>query len=613
MKNQSEKLKEFITFLAMAFLMLLPITTEAQSGTDGFFTSSANETYNDRNLPNSFLNASNQTFGDNSEAPAGDGLLVMLAAGAVYTLTRRHRRYGTCIVALILMAGLTQCRKNTTVIDTVGKKMIDITINVGNGSRIDVNTMTGAVSFEKNDCLFIVSNGEYKGYVKHDGTNFTGSIEEPTEDKPMYIYYLGNKRYQDLAVGSRRCSVNISDQTGKLPVISCGMTDVYSSSTTTYDVYLKNKCALVKFNVTTSSDQPTCLFGFNNEMIIDFENNIFMPDTIGEMVIKLKAGNGERWAILLPNSESMAEGADGTAFSKDYQYIGKRPAVNALNNNDFVTTAYDVTVNTTSTGNTSFDNKKFSVSATKQVEFAPGNVQHVQEGRGWVWKFADHQYDVLHNENEQRYEGAYDRDRFGWGTGNNPDLASCCNKDYPYSLDGTDPFVDWGANFTTDPDHGAWHTPKCIEWKYLLFVRPATTLNGVNNARYARARVNGVNGLILFPDIYHHPDGVALPLSRSINYTNNNHNGNYTDNDYNVADWTEMEEAGVVFLPTTGQRIYKNSALGFYDVDESGHYWSQCDLGDEEHACNLFYSSYRPYVFDKNDKYKGYAVRLVRE
>lgn len=74
-----------------------------------------------------------------------------------------------------------------------------------------------------------------------------------------------------------------------------------------------------------------------------------------------------------------------------------------------------------------------------------------------------------------------------------------------------------------------------------------------------------------------------------------------------------MEAAGAVFLPVTGCRDYKSGAWGFDSTAEEGHYWSQCDLGDPDHACNMYFSDYRVYVKDKNDKYKGYSVRLVHE
>ncbi|MBR4838664.1 MAG: hypothetical protein IK004_09620 [Bacteroidales bacterium] len=518
------------------------------------------------------------------------------------------------IIALAFIVGLAQCKKNNDVFNAIDDNMIDITINVADGAKINVNTSTGAVTFERYDELHIVSDGKYCGFVSKTTANgpFTGSIKNPTEGVPMYIYYLGvhNKHYKTIDTGSTSCKIDITDQTSSLPVISCGKTGEYTPDVTSYSVNLDNKCALVKFNVTTSAGAkvPTCLAGLRNEMIIDFKGNTFTPDTVGESMIKLAPGSGERWAILLPNA---AEVSSSRAYSEDYRYVGTRSALGAINYNDFITKGYDVTVNTSTTVDPTYNDHKFSLSATKRVLFASGNVQHVYnaEKRTWIWKFAEHQYDMLDNDDVQIKEGRCDRDRFGWGTGNNPDNMSHSNSDYPQS---TNEFVDWGRNF---PEGGSypWFAPKCVEWRYLMFQRTTTELNGVYNARYARARVNGVKGVILFPDVYSHPVGVTLPTVNSINYTNNNGNGSYSDNNYTEDDWNKMAASGAVFLPITGQRVYSGGWNISYLENGDGHYWSQCDLDDPVHACNLYFTDYRPYVQDKDDKCKGFAVRLVRE
>ena len=54
---------------------------------------------------------------------------------------------------------------------------------------------------------------------------------------------------------------------------------------------------------------------------------------------------------------------------------------------------------------------KFSVSATKQVQFSQGNLQYNSSEATYKWRFAEHQYD---------YVGAWNTstwvDLFGWGT-----------------------------------------------------------------------------------------------------------------------------------------------------------------------------------------------------
>jgi len=519
------------------------------------------------------------------------------------------RRFGFIILVLSLSMTLTQCKKKDFAVST-NSEAVFISLDVTNSSKVNVNTNSGAVKFEKYDVIYAVSDGIFVGTLEHNGERFAGSIAGAVNNEPLFFYFLGNKKTESMKVGeTTSCSVIIDDQTEKLPVISFGISnEVFSEGRCNYSAYLTNKCALVKFKVnTTYLEEPICINGLNNKVEIDFASNSFRFSQEDGGIIKLGSGAGEHWAILLPNDMPMEEGGEGTAFSADYRYIGKRPAIDAVYSNDFVTHAYEISV-----VKSNVSDGKFSLNGSKRVIFAKGNVQYIADGVDTpYWKFADHQYDLLNNTSEQKYDDAnINRDRFGWGTGANPNNVSPRNADYAT-------YVDWGANFPNDEGY-EWHAPKCIEWEYVMFTRNATKLNDVYNARYARASIaitqyERVNGLILFPDVYNHPEGVKLPVKSSINYTTDNNGGDYSNNIYTTAEWAEMEAAGAVFLPAGGQRIVKGGNLGFYDVNTEGHYWSQCDLGDPDHACNIYYTTYRPYIYDKNDKYKGFSVRLVHE
>jgi tetratricopeptide (TPR) repeat protein len=71
----------------------------------------------------------------------------------------------------------------------------------------------------------------------------------------------------------------------------------------------------------------------------------------------------------------------------------------------------------------------FSVSSTKRVYFAKGNLQYQASTK--KWRFADNQWDVLGEANSKisdKNNGWIDL--FGWGTGSNPTKNSTNNKDY---------------------------------------------------------------------------------------------------------------------------------------------------------------------------------------
>lgn len=516
------------------------------------------------------------------------------------------KKISIIFMVLSMMIGMTQCKKNIQCLPD--RQVYHINIDVNRGSKVDVNTANGMVTFEEDDCLYVVSGGVYVGTLKHDGSGFSGDITGPVMDSPLYFYFLGTEPQKYLRAGiSTSCTVSIENQVDRLPVVSCGISNREFTGEGSYSTFLYNKCALVKFNVTSDmSSEAVCIGRMNNYATIDFSTKQFDYSQKDGGVIKLSSGSGEKWAIVFPNEETLEASSLGAAFTADYSYQGECPAIRPIHANDFMDDGYDITIATPSVSD-----GMFTMDTGKRVIFAKGNLQYIGSATEPYWTFAAEQYDLMENTVEQTGGAAkVDRDRFGWGTGDYPNNVSACNNDYTE-------YVEWGKHFEPVDGH-EWHAPKCVEWEYVMFTRSASKLNDVYNARFARAQIikdNGdkVNGIILFPDVYEHPDGVALPTKSSINYTNNNHNASYTDNSYTVAEWDLLEEAGCVFLPAGGQRINKSGAVGFYDVNIEGHYWSQCDLGDLEHACNIYFTDYRPYIYDKNDKYKGFSVRLVHE
>lgn len=239
-------------------------------------------------------------------------------------------------------------------------------------------------------------------------------------------------------------------------------------------------------------------------------------------------------------------------------------------------------------------NGLFSVSETKQVYFSQGNLRAynatANSTSGWVWSFAENQWDYIGSSGSNQYingsmtisQAGY-VDLFCWvGTS-----ASYDNYGIMYDNDGgvwgheatnfgnsTNDALkhDWGHNPITNGGNVAdmWRTPTHDEWVYLINSRTtaagkAPTINGTADARYAKAKLFGTNrGLIIFPDTYVHPDGVAYPTG--INATGNT---SWNGNQYSAADWAKMEAAGCVFLPCTGIRVYytqinDKETRGFY-------------------------------------------------
>lgn len=201
----------------------------------------------------------------------------------------------------------------------------------------------------------------------------------------------------------------------------------------------------------------------------------------------------------------------------------------------------------------------FSVNATCQVEFAPGNL--AEDGRSFV----AHQWE----------NGGY----FGWGTGRNPGTKSL--NPYDYSR-----FNDWGDSIA-----GGWRTLSFEECEYLLHDRPdAEDKTGL-------AMVNNVHGLILLPDDWTLPIGCTFVAGE---------NG-WDNNKYTMEQWWQMEKRGAVFLPATGERKGKNVS----NVGDVGGYWLSTSYYGFK-ACRMYFDEDCILTWWDRDRYDGQSVRLVR-
>ena len=295
---------------------------------------------------------------------------------------------------------------------------------------------------------------------------------------------------------------------------------------------------------------------------------------------------------------------------------------------------------------------KFTVNGSGgQVYFSQGNLQY--QASTATWRFAEHQYDYIGDAvgNSTTGDGRATQadwiDLFGWGTSGyeNPsddhdvyyhpwDITySTTTSSYgPSSVTGFDdsgdnlPLVgdlanyDWGVyNAIGSYPAGTWHTMTAAEWQWLLWpkdgepnpgtnCRTSSTVNSVANARFAMAIVNSVNGLIVFPDIYTHPDGVTQPESINVK------DAHYTSNSYNVADWGKMEAAGAVFLPAAGYRSwYKGSDTKLYSCGEWGVYWSRtCGSNAGNTQSGLMFHDSSLLTYQDLNRCRSQSVRLVR-
>lgn len=527
------------------------------------------------------------------------------------------KRINIILMAFAFVLTMTQCKKNE---ETTLNEVVTITLDVkhDNGAKVDVDPTIGTVDFETGDKVYVGSGGKYVGFLTHNGTNFVGNITNPTENQPLQFYFLGNVTPNEtLTAGTtEECSVIISDQTKRLPVLSTAASNEnYISGVTAYTGHLLNKCALVKFNVTTPSNSPICITGMKNKVTVDFSENTVTPSIDGEGVIKLPAGAGEdveKWAILLPQ-EVLGEGEEGSIHSIYGDYSGTRPEIPIITNNGYYMEGINLFV-TTSVFPEGATNGLFTINANgNQIYFSRGNLQYIGSANTPYWKFADNQWDYF-GENGQEDNAAnqnLDRDLFGWGTSGFDHGAICYQPwstnssyncyyaygQYWYSLYELTGKADWGYNAIINGGNTAhtWRTPTKSEWEYVFNSRSTTS-----ELRYVKAMVNNESGIILLPDDWNS----SYYILNNANQSNASFNSNIID----ASHWSILERYGAVFLPAAGCRDPLN---GFYQ--NLGLYYSSSSYS-EKYVYNLcFYSSSVLTQDTSEGRQVRCSVRLVQD
>ena len=240
---------------------------------------------------------------------------------------------------------------------------------------------------------------------------------------------------------------------------------------------------------------------------------------------------------------------------------------------------------------------KFTIDGNgNKVLFSQGNLQYNKSTQ--VWSFMEHQYDRVETANQDvgdNYANQNIISLFGWGTSGYHNSSDPYNENYqPWctsidrvnetyntygygpshnmswedNLTGSSAHYDWGAHnrITVNGSNtvNTWRTLTKDEWDYVFNSRNASTVNGVANARFTKARVNNVCGIVLFPDNYTHPTGVAQPTGI------NKGDLGWSSNNYNVTEFALMQAAGAVFLPAAG---YRSETL-VKNVNACCYYWS---------------------------------------
>ena len=419
----------------------------------------------------------------------------------------------------------------------------------------------------------------------------TGTIE--VGDKLTLKYLSPSYATQDGTIGyiSEHCDYAVAEN---VEVTSISGETIYTVGEATFE----NRQAVVKFTLLDKADDAA--LSSTTQLIVKVGEDTYTvtpASATSEMFVALPGFAGETVTLT------------ATVGSDTYTYE-KTGATFA--NGKF----YQITAKLTKQVPEGAINGKFSVSSTKQVYFAKGNLQFTRTSTSVAWStgkfsFMDNQYDYIET---STVSGNYANETaiglFGWATSNIntpktntnylPTNTNNTSASYGSGItsgnvnwsDNDNAFAnyDWGEN-TADLGTG-WRTLTTAEWQYLF-----NTRTNASNLR-TWATVNGVKGMILMPDGWT-AGGVSLTVGTG-----------FGTNDINTTDWATLEGQGCVFLPAAGYRYIASLS----DVRSRGYYWSSTSYTSYSDKV-AYYMSFNGSVVgpaDANYRHFGLSVRLVK-
>ena len=268
---------------------------------------------------------------------------------------------------------------------------------------------------------------------------------------------------------------------------------------------------------------------------------------------------------------------------------------------------------------------KFTIDdAGHKVNFSQGNLQATWDGSSWTWAFAEHQWDCCGSDNNYiNNDGTASRnctvDMFGWVGASSiwvneallhgiTTSTSASDTDGYGNLSGNQgEFLksDWGNLAITNGGGIAgsgWRTLTSAEWQYVFNARSGATVNSTANVRYTMANVNGINGVILFPD------GVTFAADEATTWGTLNGASNWTTY-CDDTQWAALAAKGCVFLPAAGWR----DVTAAWSEGVWACYWSSTPgpSGAKYALGVIFYSGNLDVIYE--ERRNGYSVRLVRQ
>ncbi|MDO5341076.1 MAG: hypothetical protein Q4F69_01290 [Bacteroidia bacterium] len=547
----------------------------------------------------------------------------------------------------------TQCKKAKvdSLPGSLSGETIDVTLRVdNNGSRTGI-TPTGIVTWNAGDKIYVVGAKDgLLGFVtaQNSGASayFTGSISKGGNNQIFHYYYVGNNTFSNADY-----NYNVANQNGDIETITANshlmhgesQSEIAPGTTDLGAIEMTSMIALARLNFmaggVATNDDVTCKGAFSSATL-DIKTGEFKTRTPGN--ITLNAVNSDYYVVLIPNADNSSQ----TLEFKDQHYgvikMTKPIAANVLysagDGTPFVVNIEPLYVDV-APGTGLFEVSNDDGKTTKNVRFAKGNLvyygsNYVGDPTGAVWKMHSKQWAyVWGNDNGYSSTGGTFTpgktlifDLFGWGTGrleadgggkpwNSETNSYGTSNNYLNSGDATSAnFYEWGHLIPYNGAEKIWYTLTKKQWAWIIDGRETgVTIGSVTNCRYAKVKVKGIPGLLIFPNSFTWTAAMGTEPT-----TINAFNANWNGTDYDESQFAVIESAGAVFLPASGQRLLNGTTVNSVgNIGEYGRYWTGTGKEDTSVTDKAYYLK-----FDKTncnvpgtttDRCVGFAVRLAMD
>ena len=532
------------------------------------------------------------------------------------------------MAALVLFAG---CKKNqetngTTLTAAIEQHKTDGSRTSLNPDDLSISWTTGDTIKVNGDAEFTLTsiNGEGKGVFTHTGDYTFGE-----NNVAVYPYAVGT------TVSGNTVTMTLpAEQTATVGTFGNGANPMLATFSDPDDIMFTSLCGALCLQLKGDNIAITAIEivgGADDKLngtftVADYtaaEPVLTKSGDDGNSVVRLNctatldATAAQKFFVVLPAC-TMANGFTMNVYNGDDQIFTKSSVASILIEKNKVSTMGEITIPSAPAVPTGAIGGLFSVGVDNetgdpyQVYFSQGNLQYIGSATTPYWKFADNQWDYLGTTTSQNSASqTADRDLFGWGTSGynhgavayQPWSTSTNFSDYyaygnwEYNLYDQNGQADWGYNAISNGGNteGQWKSLTRDEWYYLFYERP--TSSGI---RFARANVNGVNGVILLPNAW-----------EASTYELNNADASgadYTSNTITAADWTNVLEAnGAVFLPAAGYRF----GTSVQNAGSNGNYWS-ASYSNSDYAYGVYFFYSGSLSTNYGSRRYGQSVRLVR-